>query len=141
MILLIGGCVDSLAPDVGPIAHAPCTDDDSNPDRDVHFAADLHDGIFASETFHCVRCHTPSGATPIGYEVTGLDLSSYDTLTAGARGFAVVVPGAPCASVLVQKLGEAPPFGGRMPLDGPPFLTDDDLQLVADWIAEGAREN
>jgi hypothetical protein len=38
-------------------------------------------------------------------------------------------------------VGEAPPFGARMPLNGPPFLDERDRQLLADWIAEGADDN
>ncbi len=140
-VALAAGCLQRLDPDIGPLAHAPCANDDSDPSTRVSFAADVHDGLF--KTSHCLGCHTPTGKTPIGLEVGGLDLSTYDTLIAGGRqsGAQIVVPGQPCESVLVQKLGEAPPFGARMPLAGPPFLTDDQLQVVADWIAEGADDD
>ena len=39
------------------------------------------------------------------------------------------------------ELGEGPPFGSRMPLDGPPYLEDVDLELIGDWIVEGAHDN
>jgi hypothetical protein len=135
---IAAGCFSPVAPDVGPIAHAPCSNVDSDPAHDVSFATDVGGLI---DEYHCAHCHTPTGITPIGYEVTGFDLESYATLMAGARGNPVVVPGQPCASVLVQKIGDAPPFGGRMPLDGPPFLEDEDVQLISDWIAEGASDN
>jgi hypothetical protein len=38
----------------------------------------------------------------------------------------------------VQKISAAPPFGARMPLDGPPFLSASQIQVISDWIAEGA---
>ena len=47
----------------------------------------------------------------------------------------------PCESVIVQKLSLAPPFGARMPYNGPPYFTAAELTLVRDWIAEGARNN
>ena len=53
----------------------------------------------------------------------------------------IVVPGAPCESVLYLKLSAAPPSGARMPANGPPFFTTDELTLVHDWIAEGGLEN
>jgi hypothetical protein len=56
-------------------------------------------------------------------------------------GAQIVVAGDPCASIMYQKLSDAPPFGSRMPLNGPPFWTDDELQLLHDWIAEGASDN
>lgn len=141
-LLLVGciGCVAPLAPDVGPLAHAQCTDTDSDPSTEISYARDVQT-IFEGDEYHCVHCHTPTGPTPLGLEVGGLDLSRYDTLMAGGRGGAVVVPGAPCESLIVEKVGEAPPFGARMPLDGPPFLDDEDVQVIADWIAEGARDD
>jgi hypothetical protein len=54
-------------------------------------------------------------------------------------GERIVVPGNPCRSLIVEKVREYPSFGGRMPLNGPPFLTDEEIQLISDWIAEGAR--
>ena len=29
----------------------------------------------------------------------------------------------------------------RMPLDGPPFVDEEELQVIIDWIAEGASDN
>jgi hypothetical protein len=43
--------------------------------------------------------------------------------------------------MLIQKLGAGPPFGSRMPLNGPPFWNSDELKLLHDWIAEGASDN
>jgi len=51
------------------------------------------------------------------------------------------VAGRPCDSLLLQKLGPAPPFGSRMPMDGPPYLANEDLVQISDWIVEGANDN
>jgi hypothetical protein len=141
LLFLLAGCVDELAPDVGPPTRAACVDDDSDPAAPVRYR-DV-EAIFAGATGHCLRCHSEDGDTPLGLEVGGLDLSEYDYLRAGGviSGDRIVVPGEPCQSVLVEKLGAGPPFGARMPLDGPPFLSDDDRRTIADWIAEGADEN
>jgi hypothetical protein len=40
---------------------------------------------------------------------------------------------------LLQKIAEGPPFGSRMPLDGPPYLDEERQAVLADWIAEGAH--
>jgi hypothetical protein len=56
-------------------------------------------------------------------------------------GTRIVIPGKPCDSIIVQKLGLAPPFGARMPYNGPPYLSAAELQLIRDWIAEGALDN
>jgi hypothetical protein len=34
-----------------------------------------------------------------------------------------------------------PPFGSRMPYNGPPFYSPEDRAVLRDWIAEGARNN
>jgi len=139
--LVMAGCLDAIAPEIGPPVHARCSNEDSDPDTVVRFAQ-VRAYVFAGDEGHCVHCHSTDSATPIGVEIGGLDLRDYTTLRAGGRhGDAVVVPGRPCESLLVQKIGDAPPFGARMPIDGPPFLDDDDIQLVADWIAEGAHDD
>jgi hypothetical protein len=75
--------------------------------------------------------------------ITGLDLSSLSSLRAGGRnsGPRIVVDLAPCESILFQKVDVAPPFGSRMPLGGPPFLSEDEIRLLHDWIAEGGNDN
>jgi hypothetical protein len=138
--LALAGCLDKIEPEVGPLTHAPCTNTDSDPAHDVSFATDI---VPILTEYHCASCHTPGGKTPIGIVVGGLDLTSYDTLRAGgARSMAqVVVAGDACSSILLQKLEPGPPYGARMPLDGPEYLDGDDLQAIGDWIVEGARDN
>jgi hypothetical protein len=141
-LVVVAGCADVIGPDIGAPLHATCSDQDSDPGVDISFANDV-EAIFAADGAHCLRCHSETGETPLGVEVGGLDLSEYDYLRAGGvrSGADIVVPGLPCVSVLVQKTSDAPPFGARMPLDGPPFLDEEDRQVIADWIAEGAHEN
>lgn len=136
------GCT-SLEPDVGPPLRDLCVNEDSDAETDVSFSGDIMPMIFNDENLACNDCHTPGGQTPIGLEVGGLDLSNRTTLLAGGvvSGVDIVVPGQPCDSVLVQKVSAGPPFGSRMPLDGPPFLDAAQRQLLSDWIAEGARDN
>jgi hypothetical protein len=136
-LLLLAGCLETLGPEVGAPLTSRCVPDDTNPGASVSYRRD----IVPILTTRCFTCHTPTGATPIGFQLTGLDLGSYTTLRAGGAtgGANTIVPGDPCASVLFQKLSPGPPFGSRMPLDG--ALSDTQLQLVHDWIAEGALDN
>jgi hypothetical protein len=143
------GCTLSYEPDVG-LLHAIPPDGgvdvdagttsqvgscgDSNPDVAVSFARDIRP-LLARSSGGC-GCHGTSATS-------GFSVGSYDTLrrggaTAGAR---VVIAGKPCESVLVQKLGVTPPFGSRMPFNGPPYFTTAEIALVRDWIAEGALNN
>ena len=51
-----------------------------------------------------------------------------------------VEPGRSDLSYLVKKL-EGSGLGARMPADGPPFLPDAEVQLIKDWIDQGAPNN
>ena len=137
LLLLLAGCLDTIGPEVGPLQSARCVPDDSDPGTSLSYRLDIAT-IFATR---CFNCHSPSGPTPIGLEIGGLNLTSYASLRAGGTqsGADIVIPGDPCRSILYQKLGPGPPFGSRMPLNG--ILSDAALQKVHDWIAEGALDN
>jgi hypothetical protein len=140
-VLLAMLCVTACStfePNVGEQLEAQCSDADSDGAKRVSYASDLRPILEA----RCFFCHSPQGKNPIGVEVGGLDLSRYESMRAGGvvSGTRIIVPGSPCSSLLVEKIEEYPSFGGRMPLSGPPFLSDEEIQLFADWIAEGARE-
>jgi hypothetical protein len=142
-LALATGCVDALQPVVGDPLRPGCSDEDSDPGRAVSFHDQILTGLFARTDLACADCHTPAGKNPIGVRGSGLNLTSHASLLRGGitSGASIVLPGQPCTSILVQKLGQAPPFGARMPLDGPPFLTERELQVISDWIAEGADDN
>ena len=55
-------------------------------------------------------------------------------------GTNVLVPGKPCSSFDVQKIRGTFATGARMPKNAPP-LSRGEIQLVMDWIAEGALGN
>jgi len=88
--------------------------------------------IFATR---CVKCHTDNGLmgpAPEGYRLNGYaaTLSPADRVR--------VVPGQPAASELLRRIkGQARP---RMPFDGPPFLSQEEINLIETWIAQGARD-
>jgi hypothetical protein len=71
------------------------------------------------------------GPAPEGYRLTSYAavLSSDDRVR--------VVPGNPAASELVRRIrGQARP---RMPMDGPPYLSAEETDLIVAWIKQGAR--
>lgn len=82
----------------------------------------------------CVKCHTDRGLMR-GGPPEGLRLGTLGSVLAGGERV-VVIPGNPGASELVRRIrGTSRP---RMPLDGPPFLTAEEIRLITDWIAWGA---
>lgn len=84
----------------------------------------------------CSKCHTENGlmgAAPEGYQLTSYEL----TLSANDR--VRVVPGMPDASELVRRIrGQAYP---KMPFDGPPYLAQNEILLIEQWIREGAKNS
>ena len=137
------GCISELEPDVGALRAGVCKPEDTNPERDVSFKEDIMPMFERPRGQPGCGCHLPTSPRPIGIEVSGLDLSSYEAVLQGGNqaGDQNVVPGDPCSSILVQKVSSAPPFGSRMPTSGPPFWSSADRDLLSDWIAEGARDN
>jgi uncharacterized membrane protein len=80
--------------------------------------------------YHCTVCH--GGPEPRA----GLSLESYASLMKGSKRGPVVIPGDPAKSELIRRVtGQSEP---RMPYTGPPWLTDEEVQMIERWIAAGA---
>ena len=136
-LLSVAGC-SALEPDVGPLMQELCVNEDSDPSTDISFSRDILGTLFTQNGGGCLTCHVPG---EVGEQSSGLDLSTYETaLTGGRSGDDNIIAGSPCESILWQKVSPAPPFGARMPLSRPP-LTDSQITMLRDWIAEGALKN
>lgn len=142
LVFAFAGCLPG--PDVGAPHQTPSDGSvsgcnaDSDPNTEISYSSDLADGVFVRG--RCISCHKPGGQ---GISQSELFMDTYEALRAGGRrsGANIVIAGAPCSSILSLKIGSSPPFGRRMPYNGPPYLSSSDIQLVHDWIAEGARDN
>ena len=79
----------------------------------------------------CVMCHAGDGA-PLG-----LRLDSHENAIMGSENGPVIFPGDPDKSPLIHRLtGTAEP---RMPMNGPPYLDDQVIAMIAQWIKSGAK--
>lgn len=92
----------------------------------VNFANDIQPIIQS----RCVNCHGGSRGTE-----EGLDMTSYANLMAGSDNGPVVIPGDADGSLLVELVVEQ-----EMPKRGAK-LTPPQLQLIIDWVNQGALEN
>ena len=126
-------------PDLGPAMVTTCDPADTNPDVEISFKTDVYDAIIQPM---CLPCHDPTSGAAVGFTNAGLDLTSLAGLRAGGKdtGLGVVVNGNPCSSHLLAKVVGAGQRGSRMPLGAPP-LDAKQIQVIHDWIAEGARDN
>lgn len=133
------GC-SAVQPEVGePLA--ACVDGDSNPAVKVSFKDEIRpllDGRVVGPKA-CADCHYHSRGLMGGIQESGLDLETLALLKKGGRLTAgdIVVPGQPCKSAIVQKV-RGTRAGARMPMGGP-FWSPEQVQLLKDWIAEGAE--
>jgi hypothetical protein len=89
----------------------------------------------------CTGCHVGANA-PQGLR---LDAANSYALLVNVASSEVpslmrVNPGNPDASYLVQKIQGNAAVGGRMPLNGPPYLSQAQIDLVRRWISAGAPQ-
>ncbi len=87
---------------------------------------------------YCQSCHMPG---QLGYDTSGLDVSSYETLMKGTKYGAVVLPGDALTSTLVVLVeGRADP-SIKMPHAGAPQMTQPEIEIVRRWVEQGAKNN
>lgn len=85
---------------------------------------------------NCASCH-------IGESTSGVRLDSYTNViesVGNQYGVSVVQPENADGSPLVNKVEENPDFGSRMPQGGP-FLSQERIDQIRDWIDQGAENN
>jgi hypothetical protein len=139
----LSACISDVEPDVGPVRAGVCKSEDSDPKDSVSFRNDLLPLFMRPFGSAGCSCHLPGSRRSSGIDATGFDVSTYTSFVRGGNSSrdTAVVPGDPCASLVVQKVSSAPPTGARMPSDGPPYLSPKEIALLSDWIAEGAIDN
>jgi mono/diheme cytochrome c family protein len=93
----------------------------------VQFIRDLAEVVVAN----CIECH--GGRQPSAR----LNLTTFAGLLQGGNSGALLTPGMPERSLIVQKLRGTAPNGARMPLQRPP-LPEDIIARFETWIREGA---
>lgn len=83
---------------------------------------------------YCISCHGSDNENP-----SDLYMDDFATMMKGGKHGVPVVPGKPEESNLYLKLTPNPPFGKQMPR-GHKKITPEAVQIIHDWIAQGAKE-
>ena len=94
-------------------------------------AVDYNSEIQPIFNSNCTNCHNTGSSSYGNHE---LDLTSYQGLMDGGESGPVVIPGNSSSSILWQEVED-----GDMP-DNNSELSSSDVDLIADWINEGALE-
>lgn len=92
------------------------------PDAQVSFEQDV---LPIFETY-CTSCHGNQA---------GLSLETYENVIKGSNHGAVIIPSNPQRSPLIRLVSS-----GYMPYGGPP-LSQDQIQVLVNWVASGALDN
>ncbi len=102
--------------------------------KEVSYSADIRPIL----NDYCLSCHQPGGK---GYERSGLDMRTYESLIKGTRFGAVIKAGDSFASTLIMLVeGRADP-SIKMPYGINGSLSKDKIDLLKRWIDQGAKNN
>ena len=102
--------------------------------RDVSFADDVKPILDR----YCLECHQPGGA---GYEASGLDMRTYESVMKGTRNGPMVIAGDSMGSnLLVLMEGRADP-SIKMPHGSDINVSPTETDIIQVWIDQGARNN
>lgn len=134
-LLLMCALVSACQPGSGEFSGShPDNDQPTNPDGNL--LARIQQEIFSPI---CSQCHIGNNA-PAGLRLENSDVAHQNLINVAAVGnsdFIRVVPNEPDSSYLLLKLLGDPRAGQRMPL-GQPALQQAQIDLVRDWIQQGA---
>lgn len=137
---LLAGCAPAAQPTAAPVAAQPteapvqapvATDAPAQPpaaseapgqSTAVTFAKDVQPLLEQK----CVKCHGSAG---------GLSVKSYASLMEGGKSGAVIVPGDPTNSKLVQLI-----IAGKMP-QGAAKLPQNEIDVISAWVMAGAKND
>jgi hypothetical protein len=128
LFLLAAAVTFSACKDLGRVVQVIDDNDPPPPPPQVSFMNHVRP-IFAANG--CDNCHGGNG---------GLNVQTVAQLLQGGNHGPAIIPGNSAGSNLVRKLSPTPPFGDRMPQGGP-YLPDATVQIIRDWIDQGAQNN
>ena len=87
----------------------------------------------------CSECHTAPGG--YGYQKSGLEMTSYDTLMEGTFYGSIIVAGDSRRSILNKMVeGRAGKMQSILHEQGKD-ISEHDIEILKDWVDQGARNN
>lgn len=87
---------------------------------------------------YCLSCHHPGGK---GYEKSGLDMTSYETLMKGTKFGAVIKPGDSFTSIFIQVIEGRVHASIKMPYGMNGGLAKEKIAVLKKWVDQGAKNN
>ena len=95
------------------------------------------ESVFPILKERCGECHEPGGQ---GYEKTGFSVADYDSIMKGTKFGPVIVPESSASSSLMRMVEHKTDPTIHMP-HHKSGLTRDQLDVLRNWIDQGAKNN
>ncbi len=102
--------------------------------NDVSFKTDVAPVIHD----YCLNCHMPGGK---GFEKSGLDMRSYQSLMKGTRFGSVIKPGDSFTSIFIQVVEGRVHASIKMPYGMNGGLSKENIAILKKWVEQGAKDN
>jgi hypothetical protein len=87
---------------------------------------------------YCLNCHEPGGK---GYEKSGLNMSTYESLIKGTKFGSVIKPGDSFTSIFIQVIEGRVHASIKMPYGMSGGLAKDKIEILKKWVDQGAKNN
>jgi len=87
---------------------------------------------------YCLSCHQPGGK---GYEASGLDMRTYQSLMKGTKFGSVIKPGDSFTSILNTLVEGRAHASIKMPLGMEGGLSKKNIDILKKWVDQGAKNN
>ncbi len=87
---------------------------------------------------YCLNCHEPGGK---GFETSGLDMRTYQSLMKGTKFGAVIKPGDSFTSIMIQVVEGRVHASIKMPYGMTGGLSKKNIGVLKKWIEQGAKDN
>jgi hypothetical protein len=87
---------------------------------------------------YCQSCHEPGGK---GYEKSGLDMRTYQSLMKGTKFGAIIKPGDSFTSVFIQVIEGRVHPSIKMPYGMSGGLSKENIGVLKKWVDQGAKDN
>ena len=87
---------------------------------------------------YCLSCHQPGGK---GYEKSGLNMSTYQSLMKGTKFGSVIKPGDSFTSIIIQVIEGRVHESIKMPFGMNGGLARDKIEILKKWVDQGANDN
>jgi len=87
---------------------------------------------------YCLNCHEPGGK---GFEKSGLDMTTYQSLMKGTNFGSVIKPGDSFTSIFIQVIEGRVHSSIKMPYGMNGGLAKENISILKKWVDQGAKEN